>query len=145
MKNLPDERQIYISGRIWHEVYPKMDLAPFIYILHEHIDLTKYGEGLKKLYFTFLVMPADDKVLAPYKHYWQKKQEADISVRVNYDQVLTSSEEEVIKLMESAYLKGIDQLSAYSTLRQKYDVAWLKRDVEALFAKREWYKVGEAA
>ena len=43
MKSLPDERQIYISCRIWNEVYPKMDIAPFIFALHEGIDLKKYS------------------------------------------------------------------------------------------------------
>lgn len=122
-----------------------MDLAPFIYALHEEIDLAKYGEGLKKLYFTFLVMPADDKVLVPYRHYWRKKEEADISVRIPYDQAVSASESEIVKLMELAYLKGVDQLATYSTLRQKYDVAGLRRDVEALFAKEGWYEIEKAA
>ncbi|MBK9492023.1 MAG: hypothetical protein IPO07_26885 [Haliscomenobacter sp.] len=145
MKNLPDERQIYISGRLWHEIYPKMDIAPFIFALHEGIDLTKYDEGLKKLYFTFLVMPPDDKVLAPYQHYSAKKQEADISVRISYEQVVHATESEIVKLMEQAYLQGIEQLKGLCRIGTGFDVEGLKRDVEKIFEKEGWYEVVEAA
>lgn len=144
MKSIPDERQIYISGRLWHEIYPKMDIAPFIFALHEGIDLTKYGEGLKKLYFTFLVMPPDDQVLAPYQHYSAKKQEADISVRIPYEAVVNAAAPELLRLMEEAYLQGIERLKSYTALVRDFDVDGLKRDVEKIFEKEGWYEM-EAA
>lgn len=145
MKSIPDERQIYISGRLWHEIYPKMDIAPFVFALHEGIDLTKYGEGLKKLYFTFLVMPPDDKVLAPYQHYSAKKQEADISVRIPYEAVVNAAAPELLRLMEDAYLQGIERLRYYPALVRGFDVEGLKRDVEKIFEKEGWYEVGAVA
>jgi len=145
MKNLPDERQIYISGRLWYEIYPKMDIAPFIFALHEGIDLGKYGAGLKKFYFTFLVMPPDDKVLAPYQHYSTKKQEADISVRIPYEQVVNATEPALIVLMEQAYLQGIEQLKSYAALMRSFDVEGLKRDVEKIFKTEGWYELAAAA
>lgn len=145
MKSIPDERQIYISGRLWHEIYPKMDIAPFIFALHEGIDLTKYGEGLKKLYFTFLVMPPEDQVLAPYQHYSAKKQEADISVRMPYEAVVNAALPELVRLMEQAYLQGIERLKAYTALVRGFDVEGLKRDVEKIFEKEGWYEMAAAA
>lgn len=145
MKSIPDERQIYISGRLWHEIYPKMDIVPFIFALHEGIDLTKYGEGLKRLYFTFLVMPPEDQVLAPYQHYFAKKQEADISVRIPYEAVVNAATPELVKLMEEAYLQGIEQLKSYAALVQRFDVEGLKRDVEKIFEKEGWYEMEEVA
>lgn len=145
MKSIPDERQIYISGRLWHEIYPKMDIAPFIFALHEGIDLTKYGEGLKKLYFTFLVMPPDDQVLAPYQHYSSKKQEADISVRIPYEAVVNAAAPELLRLMEEAYLQGVERLKSYTALVRDFDVEWLKRDVEKIFEKEGWYEMEAAA
>lgn len=115
-----------------------------MHTLHEAIDLTKYGEGLKKFYFTFLIMIPGDKVLEPYKHYSPKKQEADISVRIPYDQVLRASEPELIKLMEQAYLKGIDQLRSYS-LKNRFDIDGFKADVQAIFAREEWYEMAAVA
>ena len=144
MRYLPDERQIYISGRLWHEIYLKVNLSPFVHALHEGIDLSKYGEGLKKFYFTFLVMLPGNKVLEPYKYYSRKKQEADISVRIPYNQMLNASEDEAIKLMEEAYLKGIDQFKTFS-LKNSFDVDGFKKDVEAIFAKEKWYEMAVAA
>lgn len=145
MKSIPDERQIYISGRLWHEIYPKMDIAPFIFALHEGIDLTKYGEGLKKLYFTFLVMPPDDQVLEPYQHYSAKKQEADISVRIPYEAVVNAAAPELLRLMEEAYLQGIERLKSYTALARAFDVEGLKRDVAKIFEKEGWYEMEAAA
>ena len=60
MKLMPEDRQLYLSGRIWEEVQPKFNLAPFVYALHDTIDLAKYGNGIRKFYFTFIIVPADD-------------------------------------------------------------------------------------
>jgi hypothetical protein len=144
MSYLPDDRQIYVSARVWHEIYPKLNLSPFIHTLHEDIDLRKYGEGLQKFYFNFLVDLPKNKVLEPYKYYSRKNQEADISVRIPYNQMLSASEEEAIKLMENAYLRGIDQLKTFS-LKNSFDVDGFKKDVEAIFAKEKWYEMAVAA
>ncbi|WP_353482743.1 hypothetical protein [Haliscomenobacter sp.] len=144
MSYLPDDRQIYVSGRLWHEIYPKVNLSPFIHALHEGIDLRKYGEGLHKFYFNFLIVLPKSKVLDSYKYYSRKHQEADISVRIPYNQMLNASEEEAIKLMEQAYLRGIDQLKTFS-LKNTFDVDGLKKDVQAIFAKGKWYEMAVAA
>jgi len=122
-----------------------MDIAPFIFALHEGIDLTKYGEGLKKLYFTFLVMPPDDQVLVPYQHYSAKKQEADISVPIPYEAVVNAAAPELVRLMEQAYLQGIEGLKSYAALLRDFDVEWLKRDVEKIFEKEGWYEMEAVA
>lgn len=144
MSHLPDERQIYISGRLWHEIYPKVNLSPFIHAIHEGIDLCKYGEGLHKFYFNFLVVLPKSKVLEPYAYYSRKKKEADISVKIPYNLMLNASEDEAIKLMEEAYLKGIDKLKTFS-LKNTFDVDRFKKDVQSIFAKEKWYELAVAA
>ena len=143
MKTLPKDRQIYLSGRLWHEYYPKVNIPPFIYVLHENINLTQYGEGLQKFYFTFLVNKPNG-----YKKevtiYNQDKQEADISVEIPYEDVETATEKETIKLMEEAYLKGIEKLKTIKQLRN-FDVDAFKRDVEEIFSQEKWYEMAEAA
>ena len=73
MREIPEDRQIYISGRLWHEVYPKVNLTPFIYVLHDGIDLSKYGKGLKKFYFTFIVVQPHDEINVPYACFDKKE------------------------------------------------------------------------
>jgi hypothetical protein len=142
MKQIPNERQIYISARVWHELYPKLNLTPFIYALHEGIDLAKYGAGLKKFYFNFLIDLPENQVLEPYLHYSRKKMEADISVRIPYHQFQNASPTEVIQLMEKAYLEGIEQLKNRS-LAGDFAIEAFKADVQAIFAKENWYELAE--
>ncbi len=142
MKLNPEKQQIFVSGRIWHEVYPKVNVTPFIYALNDGIDLSKYGEGIQKFYFTFLVQKTD--FFKPAKFYSQKKKEADLSIEIPIEKVENASEEEAIKLMEEAYLQGIDKLAAIKSLAD-FDVAAFKKDVEAIFAKEKWYEIPEAA
>lgn len=143
MKLLPNDRQIYISARLWHEYQDKVNLTPFIFKLHHELELTKYGFGLQKFYFTFLVTKPND-FFVPVKIFSKKKKEADISVEIPYEKIEAATREEAIKLMEEAYLKGIDKLAAVKSLAD-FDVAAFKKDVEAIFAKEKWYEIAEAA
>lgn len=140
MRNLPDDRQIYVSSRLWHEIYSKVNLPPFIFALHEGIDLSKYGDGLKKFYFTFIIVTPADKVNQAYTHYDKKERSADIAIAIPYDQAEKASESELIKLMEQAYLQGIDQLHQLR-LKGEFDICAFRKDVEAIFSVDNWYEL----
>jgi|APTNR8051073442_1049403.scaffolds.fasta_scaffold08830_4 hypothetical protein len=144
MKALLDDRQIYVSSRLWHEIYPKVDLTPFIFILHEDIDLSKYGEGIKKFYFTFIIVRPDDKINLPYTHYSKNKKEVDIAIEIPYEKALEASKVELIQLMEEAYLKGIDKLKTLP-VKERFDVDKFKKDVENIFSIDKWYEMAQFA
>lgn len=143
METLEKNRSIYISARLWHEYQEKVNLTPFINAIEEHINLSNYGEGLHKFYFTFLVMNPNG-YFKPVKIFSKKKKEADISVEIPYEQIEAATKEEAIKLMEQAYLKGIDKLALIKNLTD-FDVAAFKSDVEAIFSQEKWYEIAEAA
>lgn len=138
MRNLPDERQIYVSSRLWHEIHPKVNLLPFIFGLHESIDLSKYGDALKKFYFTFIIVRPTDIVNQPYTHYSRKHKSIDIAVAIPYEEANLATGEEVIKLMEQAYLEGINLIG--TRVKRDFDVAAFRKDVEAIFAEDNWYE-----
>lgn len=140
MKLLPDDRQIYISARLWHEIDAKVRLAPFIYALHEGIDLANYGPGLQKFYFTFLILQPRNKLFPPGAYFDREKRAAEIAVAIDYDQVLAASKEAVIHLMETAYLEGIEQIGTLP-LPGPFDVAAFKKDVAAIFSVDKWYEL----
>ncbi|HMQ49860.1 MAG TPA: hypothetical protein PKA70_20505 [Saprospiraceae bacterium] len=135
---IPEERQIYISGRVWHEVFPKVNLTPFIYILHQNVDLRQYGGGLRKYYFTFIVVKSGDKFNKPYARFNKKRKEADIAIGISYDLISQSSKEEALKLMEEAYLEGIDKLKELPLT--DFDTYKFKNDIATLFKQDNWYK-----
>jgi len=138
MREIPEDRQIYISGRLWHDVYPKVNLTPFIYTLHDGIDLSKYGNGLKKFYFTFIVVKPHDEINVPYARFDKKEKAADIAVGIPYSLVECASEKETIELMENAYLEGIEKLQSLPV--KDFDAAGLKKDVEMIFSRDKWYE-----
>ena len=140
MKALPDDRQIYISSRLWHEIYPKVNLLPFIVVLHDGIDLQKYGDGLQKFYFTFIIVIPEDKINTPYIHVSRKKKEVDLAIDIPYDQAENATKVELIKLMEAAYLRGIEKLRKI-TFKGAFDVDAFKQDVQAIFAQDNWFEV----
>lgn len=143
MKPMEEQHQIYISCRIWHEYDSKINTTPFNDVLQERINFSKYGDGINIFYFTFLVTKPND-FFVPVKIFNKRKKEADISVEIPFEKVEAATNEETIKLMEAAYLKGIDKLAAVKSL-ENFDVAAFKKDVEAIFAKENWYKIAEAA
>lgn len=143
METLNKNRSIYISARLWHEYQDKVNLTPFINAIEEHITLSNYGDGLNKFYFTFLVTKPND-FFVPVKIFNKKKKAADISVEIPYEKIEAATKEEAIKLMEEAYLKGIDKMAAIKSL-ENFDVAAFKKDVEAIFSQEKWYEIAEAA
>lgn len=134
-----DNQKIFVSGRIWHEYYPKVDPSPFLYALHQWIDLTKYGDGLKKYFFTFLALSAENKLHFPGTYFSRKREEAEIAVAIPTDNIMEISKEEIMKLMEAAYLEGIELIKTLP-LKSEFDVDAFKKDVEAIFAQEKWWE-----
>lgn len=138
IEEFPDDRQIYISARLWHEIQPKIDLQPFIFALHEGIDLTKYGGGLEKFYFTFIIVPPEDEINLPYCHYDSEKCEVDVGIAVSYQLMAKSTKSESFGLLEEAYLNGIKQIATLPLAN--FDADALRENVKNIFAKEDWYQ-----
>jgi hypothetical protein len=62
-----------------------------------------------KFYFTFSVL-GNTTLKFHGEHYSRKKRAVEIAVRVPLEAVLSANQEETIRLMEKAYLEGIDQI-----------------------------------
>jgi hypothetical protein len=134
---LPKDRQIYLSGRIWHEILPAVDISPFIYALHSAIDLRAFGTGLKRYYFSFVLMPEGEQINNPYARYDEKSRSADIAVEVPYQEYQTSPEAR-LQLLTTAYLEGIDQLATLNV--PDFDVDAFRAAVKDVFEEEGWYE-----
>ena len=140
-RNSRRSANIYISGRVWHEVMHKLNLIPFIYALHDKLDLTTFGEGLARFYFSFIIVKPDDQINIPYARFNKSKKFADIAISIPYNLYNNASEKDAIQFMENAYLKSIDQLNELSI--QDFDITSLKNVVAAIFAQDNWHKLAE--
>lgn len=132
-----EEQQIHISGRIAEELFPKVNPQLFADVLREEIDLSKYGEGVDKFYFTFSIL--GNTVLKFHgEHYSRKKRAVEIAVRIPLEEALSANQEETIRLMEKAYLEGIDLIGTLN-LVAPFDHVAFKEDIEAFFENKDWY------
>ncbi|MEZ4987842.1 MAG: hypothetical protein R2795_22910 [Saprospiraceae bacterium] len=141
-QNNKREQHLFISGRIWHELYPKADPGLFLRVLPQEIDLSDYGSGITDFYFTFVII----KNLTPNfsnwvgSDYYPKKASVDIGIRVPYQEVVEGDKRAVIKLMEKALLEGIDSIARHEEkFIAPFDYKAFKTDVEAIFENPDWY------
>ena len=136
------EQHIFISGRIWHELYPKADPGLFLKVLRQEIDLSRYGEGITDFYFTFVIV---EKLTPNFSNwvgsdYYPEKASVDIGIRLPYQEVLEGDEKAVIKLMEKALLEGIGTIAEHEEkLIAPFDYKAFKADIEAIFENPDWY------
>ena len=145
MIDIPNDKQINISGRIWHELYPKVNPSPFLYRLHAGIDLQKYGKGVEKFYFTFIAVASENRLNKQENYFNPKTKEAEIAVELSHEKILKATKAETFKLMEKAYLEGIDQI-ANLPLELEFNTKEFRKDVEAIFSEHKWYEsIMEAA
>lgn len=139
MKLIPNDRQIYVSARLWHEIQSKIDVAPFNYALHEGINLFDYGRSVHKFYFTFLILLPSNKLFFPGIHYDGNRKSIEVAVAIDYEMAFHANPRELVKMMEQAYLEGIDLISTLS-LVETFDGVAFRKDVEAIFAVEKWYE-----
>jgi len=133
---LPQDRQIYISGRIWHDVLPQVDVSPFLYALHEAIDLNDFGTGLQRYYFSFILMPEGEQINLPYARYDKERRSADIAVRIPYKDYERPTADRIL-MLQNAYLQGIDQLATLDV--PEFDTAAFRQTVQKVFETEGWY------
>lgn len=135
---LPDDIPIHVSGRIWHELYPKVNPSPFLYKLYEEIDFESYGKGLEQFYFTFIVTRPDNKLHQPGHYFSRKKRALEVAIRLPYEEVLNATEAGTYRMLEAAFLEGIDQIAEVK-LPAEFDHKAFKADVTHIFEDENWY------
>lgn len=133
-----EKQQIHVSGRIAQELFPKVNPVLFCDVLRREISLSDYGDGIKKFFFTFVVMEPTALKFDGI-HYDVKKRYLEVAVRAPYEEITEASQAETIRLMEKALLEGVDQIATLK-LAAPFDHKAFKRDVQAIFAREGWYE-----
>lgn len=134
---LPENRQIYLSSINNPDLDRKLKLRPLSLLLHQRINLTNYGSSLRRYYCTFLALPPDAEPHPPFEDYEEEDKEADVAVIIPFEELKQATGKELYRLQETAFLQSIDALESLAI--PEFDVAALRRDVEAIFAESRWY------
>ncbi|MEO0683642.1 MAG: hypothetical protein AAFY76_00995 [Cyanobacteria bacterium J06649_11] len=132
-----EQEQLFLTGRISQKVYPKVWPTVFEDGLRPLIDLSKYGDGIKKFYFTFIVL--ENEVLEfTGSHYDHEERVLEVAIRIPLEELLEASQEEIIRRMEQTYLEAIAQIGEIE-LATPFDHTAFKADVEVAFTESNWY------
>ncbi|MEL6928781.1 MAG: hypothetical protein AAFO95_09110 [Cyanobacteria bacterium J06600_6] len=132
-----EQEQLFVTGRISQEVYPEVWPAVFEDALRPVIDLAKYGEGVQKFYFTFIVL-SNTVLEFEGEHYDEEGQVVEIAIRIPLEELLGTTQEATIRCMEQKYLEAIDRIGEME-VGDSFDHLAFSADVEAVFAESDWY------
>lgn len=132
-----EQEQLFVTGRISQEVYPEVWPAVFEDALRPVIDLAKYGEGVQKFYFTFIVL-SNTVLEFEVEHYNREDQVVEIAIRIPLEELLGATQEATIRRMEQTYLEAIDRIDEME-LGTSFDHLAFSVDVKTVFAEPDWY------
>jgi len=132
------ERQFHIGTIVWHEVSEKVDTKAFRSALNDNIDLNNYGNGLKDIDFIFIALRPTNTIHEEELFFDPEKKELSISLKLNYEKVVSASKDKMMELMSALFLKGLDQAKDLDI--PDFDVEKLREDAERLFLEKRWVK-----
>lgn len=131
------EEQLFVTGRISQDIYPEMWPAAFEDALRPVIELSKYGDGVKKFFFTFIALKNTVLKFAG-AYYNRKKRHVEIAIRIPLEELLGIGQAATIRRMEQTYLEAIDKIGELN-LAGPFDHTAFRADVEAVFDQEDWY------
>ena len=131
------EKKSFILNTIhWHEIADKLNVLPIEQALNEHIDLSNYGTGVRRIYFTYIAVRPTNTIHENEARYLAKSKTLDLSLQLSYEHVLTAEPARVLHMMAALFLVSID---LYERFRIKeFDEENFRQDVRNLFEQRGW-------
>ncbi len=132
-----DQQQIHVSGRIAQEVFPKVNPSVFADALRRQIDLSAYGNGIEKFFFTFVALE-NTSLKFDGLHYDAEQHRVEVAIAIPIDEVISATQKATFALMGKAYLEGI-QLLGTLDLGDSFDYKAFQEDVAIIFAEDDWY------
>lgn len=62
----------------------------------------------------------------------------EVAIRISYDEVLNATKSETFRILEEAFLQGIDQIAKVK-LPDEFDHETFRADVARIFEDKDWY------
>jgi hypothetical protein len=105
MEMTTDLKTFDFTFKAWHEVEDKIDIWTMEDLLNNHLNLSKYGDGLHRIVFEYI---ADD---------WEGHEEdivfdpetktLSLSLHLDFEVVKTVSKTEVLGMMKELFLSSV--------------------------------------
>ena len=131
MKNI-DFEITYVATEAIGMKLPVVELEG---LLNKSLALNNYGDGVQKLFFVFLAVPPEDAFHKPYVSYTEAEYHLEIAFGLPYQEVLDTDPNEIMQLMETAFLNAMKLCMKAKILN--FDWRKFYTDVENTFNQKQ--------
>ncbi|MGB0930617.1 MAG: hypothetical protein ACPGVB_07570 [Chitinophagales bacterium] len=127
-------KDFHFTAITWKDVTDKVNFRVIEDLLNERLTLTDYGEAVKNLYGTFLVIQANNEFHDEFVDYDLEEQILEMAFKVDIRLLKDATKDETIQRMAKAFLGYIRQ---YPTI-EGFDSKRFYVDVQSVFAEKGW-------
>lgn len=103
-----------ITSFTWYELPSyKLFTEELEHLLEKNLDMSNYGNGIKKIVVSFIAYPVGLSHLAEAKEekeFVKEMKLASISISMNYEQLMRDSDKQAFKRVKTSYFEGIKKM-----------------------------------
>ena len=132
--NSTDQKDFNFTAITWKDVTDKVNFQVIEDLLNEKLTLADYGEVVKNLYGTFLVIQANNEFHDEFVDYDVEEQILEMAFKVDIRLLKDATEAETIQRMAKAFLAYIRQ---YPSI-EGFDSNRFYTDVQSAFEEKGW-------
>ncbi len=118
----------------WKDVTDKVNFQAIEDVLNKQLTLGDYGEAVKNLYGTFLVIQANNEFHDEFVDYDTEEQILEMAFKIDIRLLKDATETETLQRMAKAFLAYVRQ---YPTI-EGFDSNRFYTDVQSAFAEKGW-------
>lgn len=132
------KRSFNIQAIVWHEVKQLIDVDPIHEALNTYLDLSKYGNGVQHIAFTYIAVKPDNTIHENDARYISESKTLELQLKLSYPHVKEATPKLILEMMAALFLVSID---LYANLNiPDFDISAFKKDCEHLFDTKGWLK-----
>jgi len=125
-----------INRITWHEVSTLVNVDPIHEVLNTYIDLSKYGEGIAMIDFTFVAVKPNNTRHGNDAKYNPKDKTLTLQLNLSYPHLKLADKQEALSMMATLFYISID---LYEGLHiPDFDTKAFKTDIDHLFESKGW-------
>lgn len=122
----------------WHQVADKVDIDPIHEALNTYLDLSKYGNGVEQLSFTYVAVKPGNPNHDNEARYLPTNKTLELRLNLNYPAVKQATPSQVLEMMATLFLISINLYQGLNL--PDFTISSFRKDVEHLFDSKGWLK-----
>jgi hypothetical protein len=115
-----------LTSIVSHEVQDKIDTNPMESLLNSKVNLSDYGNSIKKIYFVIIVVQPENKLHENKVEFHSDTGTLEVALQLSYKHVVNSNIKEIQDMMTALFLSAIN---LYQEIRE-IDFDWKKYKID---------------